>query len=86
MQDLRQSALYWLCEKNAEEKVLGVLALKDFLAFSKASYNTCPADQYPCALQGIENHSTLKFTAKTEIPGRPNKQTRASATTCATQA
>ena len=67
MQELRQNALHWLCETNAAAKVNGVIA------FGKAAYNTCPADQYPCALQGIENHSAFKFITKGEIPGCPNK-------------
>ena len=44
MNELRQLALSWLCECAAEEKVKGVLAIKD-AKFSIA------ADQYPCASQ-----------------------------------
>ena len=46
--ELRQAALHWLCEANAESKVQGVLALKN----ANLSIAT---SQYPCALQGMPN-------------------------------
>ena len=72
MHELRQSALHWLCENNAEAKVLGVLALKDVLA-GKTHHSACSASQYPCGSQSIEKSSALKLIPKTEIPGRPHK-------------
>jgi uncharacterized ferritin-like protein (DUF455 family) len=46
MFELRQTALNWLCETDAEIKANGVFALKD------AKYSR-PAAQYRCALQSI---------------------------------
>jgi uncharacterized ferritin-like protein (DUF455 family) len=63
LKELRQTALDWLCECDAEVKTKGVLALKDI-------YLSVDAAQYPCALQSISNITPEK--AKT-IPGRPEK-------------
>ncbi len=60
MQDLRQSALHWLCETNATLKFKGVIALKA-LKFSIAT------SQCPCGLQGTS------FNTSYSIPGIPNK-------------
>lgn len=48
MQELRQSALHWLCETNAQAKANGVLALK-------ALQLNIAAGQYPCGSQSISN-------------------------------
>lgn len=60
MKELRQSALHWLCETNAETKAIGVLALKNV----KLSIAT---DQYPCGSQSMPN------IICNAIPGRPSK-------------
>ena len=57
MNELRQLALSWLCECAAEEKVKGVLAIKD-VKFSIA------ADQYPCASQA----SARKVPGRPALP------------------
>ena len=57
MNELRQLALSWLCECAAEEKVKGVLAIKD-AKFSIA------VDQYPCASQA----STRKVPGRPALP------------------
>ena len=69
--EIRQAALDWLCEADANKKVLGVFAL--YKQLNAHHQNTCSASQYPCALQGIENLSTTNLTPKSEIPGRPTK-------------
>ena len=58
---MRNLALHWLCETNAEAKAKGVLALKD----NKLSIDTSHSilNQWPCGLQAI--HQT--------IPGIPIK-------------
>ena len=66
MQELRQSALHWLCETNAEAKALGVLKLKDVLALKMLQLNIA-VGQYPCGSQSISNITS------NAIPGRPNK-------------
>jgi uncharacterized ferritin-like protein (DUF455 family) len=67
MRDIRDSALHWLCETDAEIKYKGVID------FGQAHRNTCSASQYPCGSQSIENLSAIILTPKTEIPGRPTK-------------
>lgn len=49
MKELRQTALDWIYECDAEKKAKGVLALKD-VKFSM------PVSQYLCGLQGIPNN------------------------------
>jgi uncharacterized ferritin-like protein (DUF455 family) len=61
--ELRQLALSWLCECDAEKKAKGVLALKDV-------HFSIDADQYPCASQSISNITPEKANT---IPGRPEK-------------
>ncbi len=61
MQELRQNALHWLCETNAEVKANGVLALKTLDLSIATDHHVLT--QWPCASQGIQN----------TIPGRPNK-------------
>jgi uncharacterized ferritin-like protein (DUF455 family) len=67
--DIRTTALAWLCEPNANAKTVGVIA------FGKQHSSTCSASQYPCGFQSIENRSTeflsVKLVPKSEIPGRP---------------
>ena len=60
MNELRQSALHWLCETNAALKYKGVLALYS-LKLSIA------ASQYLCGLQDTS------FNTLNSIPGVPNK-------------
>ncbi len=61
MKELRQTALDWLCECDAEQKTKGVLALKDVQFSTPASHHKL--NQWPCGLQGISEN----------IPGRPIK-------------
>lgn len=73
MLNLRQHALHWLYETDAESKQNGVLALKTL------KLNTA-ASQYPCGLQGIENCSEFELITKhlnsnKLIPGRPQQPT-----------
>jgi uncharacterized ferritin-like protein (DUF455 family) len=71
--EIRAAALDWLCEPDANTKVLGVLALHKQL--NTQHQGTCPAGAMDIASQSIENssaiNSTVKLTPKTEIPGRP---------------
>ena len=67
MRELRQTALDWLCEPNAEAKTVGVMA------FGALNQKACSASQYPCGFQSIENLSTINLVPKSEIPGRPQQ-------------
>ena len=60
MNELRQSALHWLCETNAALKFKGVIALK-------ALQLSIATSLYPCGLPGAS------FNISMSIPGRPNK-------------
>ena len=69
--EIRQAALDWLCEADANTKVLGVLALYEHK--NKQHQNNCPTSLMDIASQSIENLSAIKLSEKTEIPGRPLK-------------
>jgi uncharacterized ferritin-like protein (DUF455 family) len=70
-QKLRQHALHWLCETDAEVKNQAILA------FYKAYQKISSASQYPCGSQSIENlsavNSSINLGINKAIPGRPAK-------------
>ena len=67
--NIRTTALYWLCEPNANAKTVGVIA------FSAQNLSACYADHIQLESQCIENRlskiEALDLILKTEIPGRP---------------
>lgn len=69
MNALRQSALHWLCETDAEVKYQAVLA------FGQSYQIICSASQYPRRLQSIENLSVFESSINKPIPGIPLKPT-----------
>jgi uncharacterized ferritin-like protein (DUF455 family) len=64
--NLRQSALHWLCETDAEIKTFGVMELHTYQLSIATS-------QHPCGSQSIENLSTVVLRTNKAIPGVPNK-------------
>jgi uncharacterized ferritin-like protein (DUF455 family) len=73
--DLRQSALHWLCDTDAEIKALGVMELHAYQLSIATSQHPCGSQACTGALEssGIKNLSTVNSNSNKPIPGVPNK-------------
>ena len=81
--EIRTTALAWLCEPNANVKSVGVIAFKNQFDAQlniqlNAQFNlhyqiTCPAGRIDTGSQSIENRSTLNIKPKSAVPGIPSQ-------------